>query len=324
MQNTPLSRYKAIRTSCVDEFEYRLRTVYGATAFTLPSPEDLDMRGDFVQLQDIALCFGASGTSLTVDYGETDFARLQLPICGHGVSRSGKQTAMVGVGDFSLTSPGHSTMLEYGAGSEHIFARIGAEGLRRNLALLLDAPVHRQLEFDLVGFTSAEMLAGLRQMIGLFVQMLNDQHSLLSPLAVREMEQAAIMQLLSASRHNFSRLLEREPSGPASSQLQRAEAYIDANWNRSITIDALVRAAGVSARSLFKGFAKVHGCPPMSFVKKIRLQHAHDLLTRPDDSTTVTAVALACGFSNLGHFANDYRATFGERPSHTLYRSKMH
>jgi len=40
-----------------------------------------------------------------------------------------------------------------------------------------------------------------------------------------------------------------------------------------------------------------------------------------EESTTVTGVAFACGFSNLGHFANDYRATFGELPSDTLRRA---
>lgn len=322
MPNTPLSRYKAIRTSRVDEFEHRLRAVYGAKRLTLTNPKGLQARGDFVQLQDIALCFGACRTSATIDYGETDFARLQLPLRGHGVSRSGTQTAAVGVGGASLTSPGHPTTLEYGPDSEHIFVRIAPDALRRNLAMLLDAPVYRQPEFELVGFTSPEMLSGLRQMIRLLMQQLNDEHSRLSPIAVREMEQAAIVQLLFTNRHSFSRLLEKEPSNPASSHLRRAEAYIEANWNRPIAIEALAEVAGVSARSLFKGFAKTHGCTPMSFVKRVRLRHARDLLTKPGDSTTVTGIALACGFSNPGHFAKDYRAAFGELPSEALHRSK--
>jgi AraC-like DNA-binding protein len=322
MPNTPLSRYKAIRTSQVDEFEHRLRAVYGATRFNLTNPKGLYARGDFAQLQDIALCFGACRTPATIDYGETDFARLQLPLRGHGVARSGTQTATVGVGGASLTSPGHLTTLEYGPESEHIFVRIAPDALRRNLAMLLDAPLHRLPEFELVGFTSPEMLSGLRQMIQLLVQQLNDPHSRLSPIAVKEMEQAAILQLLFASRHSFSALLEKEPSDPASSHLRQAEAYIEANWNRPIGIEALAEAAGVSARSLFKGFAKTHGCSPMNFVKRVRLRHARDLLTKPDNSTTVVGIALACGFSNPGHFAKDYRAAFGQLPSEDLHRSK--
>ncbi len=56
----------------------------------------------------------------------------------------------------------------------------------------------------------------------------------------------------------------------------------------------------------------------MIYVKYVRRRRARDLLAGPDDKTTVTGVALACGFSNLGHFARDYRALFGELPSQTL------
>jgi AraC family ethanolamine operon transcriptional activator len=36
---------------------------------------------------------------------------------------------------------------------------------------------------------------------------------------------------------------------------------------------------------------------------------------------TVTAVAMRCGFRELGRFAAAYRATFGESPSETMGHS---
>jgi transcriptional regulator GlxA family with amidase domain len=45
------------------------------------------------------------------------------------------------------------------------------------------------------------------------------------------------------------------------------------------------------------------------------------MLASGDPEASVTAVAFVCGFSNLGHFARDYRETFDERPSETLARS---
>jgi transcriptional regulator GlxA family with amidase domain len=53
----------------------------------------------------------------------------------------------------------------------------------------------------------------------------------------------------------------------------------------------------------------------------VRLKHARRMLAAPNAETTVTLVAFACGFGNLGHFARDYRETFGERPSETLVRA---
>ncbi|WP_316163875.1 helix-turn-helix domain-containing protein [Bradyrhizobium sp. SZCCHNRI20481] len=46
------------------------------------------------------------------------------------------------------------------------------------------------------------------------------------------------------------------------------------------------------------------------------------MLSGADQRTSVSAVAFDCGFGNLGHFARDYRDTFGELPSETLLRSR--
>lgn len=324
MPTDPLSRHPAIRTSRVEEFEHQLKAIYGATGCSLRQPEALDVRGNFVGLREIALGFGACGTAATIDFGETDFARLQLPLRGHGATRSGRQSVAVGAGGACMTSPGQTTRLDYGFGFEHLFLRVSAQGLRRKLETLLDTPIRRDIEFELDGFAGPAMLSGLRGMIGLLVSQLDDAHAMLSPLALREIEQAIVVQLLFTTRHNFSRLIDKDPRDPSLSHLRRVEAYIEANWNRPIVVDDLAATAGVSARALYNGFEKAFGCTPMTFVKRIRLRRARDLLARPDDTTTVTGVALACGFSNLGHFANDYRAAFGERPSETLRKSKAH
>lgn len=323
MPADPLSRYPAIRTSYVDEFEHQLRAIYGATGFALPDPTALNVRGNFVALHDIALGFGACGTAATINFGESDFARLQLPLCGQGLTKSGQHSAAICAGGACLTSPGQSTVLDYGVGFEHLFLRVNSQALRRKLELLLNAPVRGEIEFELANFASPAMLSGLQRVVGLLATQLDDPYSTLSLLALREIEQAVILQLLFASRHNFSRLLESDPRQPASSALRRVEAYVEANWNRPILVDALVEVAGVSARSLYKGFEKAYGCSPMIYVKRLRLRRARELLTRPEYTTTVTAVALSCGFSNMGHFANDYRFAFGELPSDTLRRSQL-
>ena len=321
MPNSPLSRYPAIHTSEVDEFAHQLVAVYGATGFELPYPEKLNVRGNFVQLHDIALGFGACGTLTRIKFAESDFARLQLPLRGHGLTNSGKQAAPVTVGRPSLTSAGRVSMLEYGEDFENLFLRVRSEALERKLALLLDAPVRGRLEFELANFAGQEMLSGLQRLIELLVHQLDDQQSLVSPMALREVEQAVIVQLLFASRHHWSGLLEREPPEGSNDHVKRAEQFIEANWNRPITIESLVKATAVSARTLFRSFEKARGYSPMVFAKKIRLERARDLLSRPDATTSVTSVAFACGFSNLGHFARDYRNAFGEPPSKTLKRS---
>jgi AraC-like DNA-binding protein len=319
----PLFQYPAIRTSSVEKFESELVGIYGATGFDLPDPKRLHVRGNFVQLSDIALGFGACGTAATIFFGEGDFARLQLPLRGHGATRCGKELTQVDAGRPSLASPGRPTMLDYGDDFEQLFVRVSSEAIERQLAVLLGRSIGREFAFELAEFAGPAMMSGLRHLIDLLVEQLNDAHSRLAPVALRELEQAVILQLLFASRHNFSELLAREPLDTTPVHVRRVEAYIEANWSRPITVEALVETAGVSARTLFRAFEKVRGCSPMAFARQVRLERARNLLLKPDDTASVTGIALLCGFSNLGHFASAYRTRFGELPSQTLHRSRF-
>jgi len=105
-------------------------------------------------------------------------------------------------------------------------------------------------------------------------------------------------------------------------QVRRAEEYIVAHWDQPITVEALATVTGTSARSIFHVFKRSRGYSPMAFVKTVRLQKARQMLTRQSSTVSVTDVAFACGFGNLGHFASDYVRHFGERPSDTLNRTK--
>ncbi len=60
----------------------------------------------------------------------------------------------------------------------------------------------------------------------------------------------------------------------------------------------------------------------MDFVKRVRLVRAKAMLGQPEETTSVTNVAFACGFGNLGRFVNYYRQQFGEVPSATRQRAQ--
>lgn len=323
MLKAPLSRFPAIRTSNVHQFAHGLEDIYGATGFDLPNPADLDVRGNFVQLNELALGYGGCGAPITIRFAETDFARFQMPLRGEGSTCGGNDWATVGVNRPSLTSAGQPTILEHGADFTHLFMRIKSQALQRQLELLLGTPVRRDLQFALAEFSSNTAIGGLWRLINLLVEQLDDDRSALSPLVFKELEQAIIVQLLFASRHNFSDQLDREPLDTAPLHVRRVEDYIEGNWNLPVTIDDLVAVSGVSARTLFRAFEKARGCSPMIFAKRLRLERARELLRNPDEAASVLGTAIACGFANPGHFANDYRKLFGENPSETLARSRI-
>src|SRR5262249_26973457 len=140
----------------------------------------------------------------------------------------------------------------------------------------------------------------------------------LPKLVLDELEQALVISYLSCNRHSYSHLLEGSVRSVASRQVRLAEEYIEQNWDQPMTVEALALATQTSVRSLFDSFKKSRAVSPMVFVRQVRLQHAKQMLMRGGPETTVTSVASACGFSNLGHFAKYYCNAFGEPPSTTL------
>ena len=84
----------------------------------------------------------------------------------------------------------------------------------------------------------------------------------------------------------------------------------------------LVKITGASARSIYQAFARTRGYSPKAFLKQMRLKQARSRLQSNDPDVSVTAIALSCGFNNLGDFARDYRELFGELPSETLAKHR--
>jgi transcriptional regulator GlxA family with amidase domain len=89
-----------------------------------------------------------------------------------------------------------------------------------------------------------------------------------------------------------------------------------------VSIRELCRAAALNQRTLLRAVRAVHGMTPCHYLRALRLAEARQAFLCIDTPTTsVTEVALRCGFRELGRFAVDYRAKFGESPSDTLRRT---
>lgn len=97
--------------------------------------------------------------------------------------------------------------------------------------------------------------------------------------------------------------------------------HMDENLSMQVSVAALGKIYGISARTIHKYFSS-QGTTPNRYLKSLRLRKARLLLQASDRGTTVTAVALKCGFANMGHFAKDYRQEFGEAPSDTIKQAR--
>lgn len=100
--------------------------------------------------------------------------------------------------------------------------------------------------------------------------------------------------------------------------LDQACEYVLANLGGRISMTDLERISGLSTRTLQYAFQKRFGCTPVTWIRNERLTAARALLLTAEEKTSVTDVALAFGFSNLGNFSKYYSDRFGEYPSQTL------
>ncbi|ABE37375.1 AraC family transcriptional regulator [Rhodopseudomonas pseudopalustris] len=317
----PLSEFRALDTSDPVELAQALWTVYGVRHFEAPPAGHFRIRGNFIQLQDIALGFTSGHAPLTVDFPEADFARLQIGLAGQASTRSAGVTTAVDSRQGCITSPGRTARTEFGETYEQLLLRVKNGALERKLSALLGTKPKRTIEFEPAATNDLPQAANLRRMIAFVSSQINSPSAPLPALVLAELQDAITLLLLSTYRHNFSRFLEADSPTAAPKHVRKIEEYIEANWMKPITIETLVDLTGISARGVFKTFQRNRGYSPMAFAKQVRLQHARAMLTQGRTQTTVTAAAFACGFANLGHFAKDYRELFGERPSETLGRS---
>ena len=97
--------------------------------------------------------------------------------------------------------------------------------------------------------------------------------------------------------------------------------YIQANATRTIQTIDLTSAIGKSERTLERIFKKHFNTTIVTFIKRHRLHLAREMLFAADSAkTTVTEVALDCGFFNPNYFSSEYRKFFLETPSETLFK----
>jgi transcriptional regulator GlxA family with amidase domain len=98
----------------------------------------------------------------------------------------------------------------------------------------------------------------------------------------------------------------------------RAETFVREHLSDAVGIGELCRVTGVSERTLRNAFYRTRGCSPKRVLLRLRLEKVREALISGAATTTVTSVATAFGFYDLGRFAGRYKAVFGEYPSDTL------
>jgi AraC-like DNA-binding protein len=104
--------------------------------------------------------------------------------------------------------------------------------------------------------------------------------------------------------------------------IARFEEFLEMRREQPVYLIDICKAVGVSERTLRAACQEQFGLSPTRYLWLRRMYLARRRLAEgPARTTSVTEVAMANGFWELGRFATEYRALFGETPSMTLRRA---
>jgi AraC-like DNA-binding protein len=317
----PLDIHPLLRTRDVDQARAGIAQLFADPKFAITKDHaSFECRMNYRHLQSIGLLYGSYGAAIDARFEVMNFFVQGIPIRGRGEQVTNGSSVSVSKRVAAVLWPGADLRLRFGTGFEHLALKIDQRALMGKLEALIGGSALAPLQFVLGTDFSQPGARNLYRFVMLLVEELTTRDSPMSPAALAEVEQAAMIWFLSGNRHNYSDKIDHAPVRLAPWQVRRTEEYIEAHWDEPIKIENLAAITETSVRSLFHFFKQSRGYSPMTFVKDIRLQHAHRMLMNPGAESSVTGVAFTCGFGNLGHFAKDYRDKFGELPSVTLSR----
>ena len=322
-RSIPLSNYPVMRSSDPELVRDRLFGVFGANGFDLNrSSNAFSATANHLQIGGLGLSYCDYASDVSIHFGEASFVRQIFNIEGIGRYAAGSQVGAIAPGSCTPILRAQTPLkLDFKSGYRQLILRIEVAALRRNLGALIGQEIGRQLVFDETSGRQPAMEA-LRLRLFHFAHDFNARGQFFSDIAAAEVERMVIMKFLMCHRHNYTHHLLREPLPVSATAVKLVEEYIEANWDKPIDIEMLAVISGISARSLFRQFRKTRGYSPADFVKRVRLGRARHMLENANSESSVIQIALKCGFQNAGHFARDYRITFGELPSATLQRAK--
>jgi AraC family transcriptional regulator len=94
--------------------------------------------------------------------------------------------------------------------------------------------------------------------------------------------------------------------------LRRAREVIHEQYSESLTLSNIAGLVGVHPAHLAKMFRRHYGCTLGSYVRRLRLDYAAQLLAQSDK--TLGTIALIAGFYDQSHFAHHFKLRFGITP----------
>ncbi|WP_265664638.1 AraC-like ligand-binding domain-containing protein [Verminephrobacter aporrectodeae] len=127
-----------------------------------------------------------------------------------------------------------------------------------------------------------------------------------------------LIDLLALSLRQHPDALQSAHSAVRDAHLARIEAHVRQHLSDpALSPERIAQASGISLRYLHQLF-KDTGQSVAQWVRELRLQSAHEALSRANGRTTVAQIAYGAGFGDQAQFSHAFRKKFGHAPSEML------
>lgn len=138
------------------------------------------------------------------------------------------------------------------------------------------------------------------------------QNYLENPITRNLNMQAALLEILSILLQDFTDSTIRTKRNATDERKQNILRYIWENYQEPLTLSEIADIFHVSNGHLSRVFQEITGKTFPTYLREVRLIHAKEKIELGE--TSVTDIALSCGFGSVNSFIDAFHKTYGETP----------
>lgn len=278
----------------------------------------LAVRHNHVSGQNISLNTLQYGAEVEIDPGYLgSFYLLQIPLRGRALITHRGEEVSASMKMATILNPDRGSRMIWSEDCDKLLLQIDQTYLEGVAEELLGGPLPGPVRFEPAVDLGGPQGRALRASVVVAAKRVECEGLWHDGTGLREswIERELAVRLLTLQQSNISHALWRSERPLLSRDLHRAVDYMHAHYAGALRLDEVAAHCGITPRALQIGFRKAFDLSPMQYLQKVRLDAAHYRLNRRQNHERVTDVAISCGFSHLGRFAQHYRARFGRYPS---------
>jgi AraC-like DNA-binding protein len=314
-----LAGYTVLRTHDADVLHAYIAGMEGRHTRNVVSkgPIVIELRHASLGTLDVAMQYSSAKITVSTTRRKSDCFLIQFPLSGGIDLEVNDREFSVEPGAGLVMSPSQRVRRTGRPGWTLAF-RIPGDTMRARLEARLGRALRGDLAFHpRIGVGAAEVLAYAL----IVVDALDRGTATAGGSVAAVLEEGFVSLLLDIQPHSQGARLSRSEVAARAARVRAVAAHVDQHLDQPLTVAALAKVAGCSARSLQATFRELCGLTPMEYVLHRRLSAARSVLEAGDGDARVSDVALRSGFSHLARFAARYKARYGESPSQTRRRA---